>query len=182
MLKHADQRVGIFVDVSNMYHSAKNLYSARLNFKKVLEEAVGPRKLIRSIAYVVRSNTPEEEAFFDALDKSGFEVKLKELQIFPGGMKKGDWDVGLSMDAIKMASKLDSVILVTGDGDYVPLVSYLKENKGCQVEVVSFSKTTSQKLIEACDFFMDIEERKGIFLFDTKESREGSNAPRRGRR
>ncbi|MBI4215166.1 MAG: NYN domain-containing protein [Parcubacteria group bacterium] len=166
MIKHKDQRVGVFVDVSIMYHSAKNLYGGRVNFKNILEEAVGHRKLIRSIAYVVKSNTPEEEVFFEALGKSGFEVKVKDLQIFPGGMKKGDWDVGLAMDAIKLADKLDSVILVTGDGDYVPLVLYLKENKGCQVEIVAFGKTTSQKLIEIGDGFLDISENIDAFLLE----------------
>ena len=166
MIKHEEQRVGVFVDVSNMYHSAKNLYGSRVNFKNILTEAVGPRKLIRSIAYVVQSNSAEEEGFFEALAKSGFEVKIKDLQVFAGGMKKGDWDIGLAMDSIKLADKLDSIILVTGDGDYVPLVWYLKENKGCQVEVVAFGETTSQRLIESADGFMDISKNVGNFLME----------------
>ncbi len=169
MVKHKNQRVGILVDVSNMYHSAKNLFGARVNFKGILEESVGDRMLIRSIAYAVKSNTTEEEIFFDALDKSGFEVKIKDLQVFPGGMKKGDWDVGVSVDAIKLANRLDVVILVTGDGDYVPLVLYLKENKGCQVEVVSFSQTTSQRLVEVCDLFTDMSENLSLYLLKEKK-------------
>src|SRR3989338_3661537 len=107
MNKHRDQRVGVFIDVANMYHSAKNLYGAKVNFKEVLKEAVAGRKLIRAIAYAIRSESEEERAFFDALDKQGFEVKLKDLQVFAGGAKKADWDVGIAVDAIKLADRLD---------------------------------------------------------------------------
>ena len=156
MIKHREQRVGVFVDVANMYHSAKNLYTAKVNFKEVLKTATAGRKLIRAIAYVIRSESEEERSFFGALDNQGFEVKAKDLQVFAGGAKKADWDVGVAIDAIKMADKLDSVILVSGDGDYVPMVTYLRENKGCQVEVIAFGKTTSSKLIEAADDFTDL--------------------------
>ena len=165
MIKHKDQRVGVFVDVANMYHSAKNLYNdARVNFKEILKTAVGGRQLIRAIAYVVQSKSAEEVSFFEALDKQGFEVKMKDLQIFIGGAKKADWDVGLAVDAIKLADKLDTVILVSGDGDYIPLVKYLQENKGCQVEVIAFGKTASGKLIEAADDFIDLSEEKEKYL------------------
>ena len=126
--KKISQRVGVFVDVSNLYHSAKNLYKAKVNFGEVLRAAVGERQLIRAIAYVVRGPGMEQESFFEALRKSEFEVKAKDLQVFAGGAKKGDWDVGLALDAIKIADHLDVVILVTGDGDYVPLVEYLKQD------------------------------------------------------
>lgn len=163
-VKHLEQRVGIFVDVANMYHSAKNLFSARLNFKEVLKAAVASRRLIRAIAYVIRSNSAEEQAFFDALDKSGFEVKHKELQVFAGGAKKADWDVGMSVDAVKLADKLDTVVLVTGDGDFTPLVIYLKEKYGCKVEVIGFGRTTSGKLLEVADDFINLESDKKFLL------------------
>lgn len=164
MTKYKDQRAGIFVDVANMYHSAKNLYKANVNFAKILETAIGNRQLIRAIAYVVRSKSKEEQSFFDAISKQGFELKAKDLQIFPGGMKKADWDVGLTVDAIKMANRLDVVTLVTGDGDYIPLVNYLRENKGCLVELLGFKETTSAKLIETVDVFTDLSKNKKRFL------------------
>lgn len=171
MVKHRDQRVGIFVDVANMYHSAKNLYSAKVNFKEVLKTGIAGRQLIRAIAYVIRSESEEEKAFFDALDKQGFEVKMKDLQIFPGGMKKADWDVGIAVDAIKMADRLDSVVLVSGDGDYQPLVRYLQESKGCQVEVIAFSRTTSSKLMDMVDDYIDLglDPRKYLITSDAKK-------------
>lgn len=169
MIKHPQQRVGVFIDVQNMYHSAKNLYNnARVNFKGILQAAVADRQLIRALAYVVQSNTQEEENFFEALSKIGFEVRMKDLQIFAGGAKKGDWDVGIAIDAVKLSSKLDTLVLVTGDGDFVPLVYYLKENKGCQVEVMSFLETGSSKLIDAADDFINLSANKKRFLIEKK--------------
>ena len=167
-MKHKNQRVGVFVDVQNMYHSAKNLYRANVNFSKVLEKAVDGRQLIRAIAYVIKSKTREEQSFFDVIAKQGFELKIKDLQIFSGGMKKADWYIGMAVDAIKVANKLDVIVLVTGDGDFIPLIFYLRENKGCRVEVMAFGKTTSGKLIESADEFIDLSKDKNKFLIKRK--------------
>jgi len=158
-----NHRVGIFVDVQNMYHSAKNLYGARVNFKELLRIAVAGRELVRAVAYVVKSDTEEEKAFFDALEKTGFELKRKDLQIFPGGMKKGDWDVGLAIDAISLSKQLDVVVIVSGDGDFQPLVEYLKFS-GLIVEVVGFRRSTSAKLAEVVDNMVDLEEQVGKII------------------
>lgn len=158
-----NHRVGVFVDVANMYHSAKNLYKARVNFKELLSIAGADRELVRALAYVVKSDTEEERAFFEALGKAGFELKSKDLQIFPGGMKKGDWDVGLAVDAISLSKQLDVVVLVSGDGDLIPLVEYLQFH-GLIVEVAGFERSTSAKLIEATNNFVDLEEYKGKVL------------------
>lgn len=159
------QRVGVFVDVANMYYSAKNLYQAKVNFKEILKSAVASRALIRAIAYVVKTELiPEEKTFFEALKKIGFEVKAKPLQVFYGGIKKGDWDVGIVIDAIELAPKLDVVILVSGDGDFVPLVEHLKRAMSCRVEVVAFSKSASSKLIEAADSFLDLCKDKKYLI------------------
>lgn len=152
-----NHRIGVFVDVQNMYHSAKNLYGARVNFKELLRIAVAGRELVRAVAYVVKSDTEEEKAFFDALEKTGFELKQKDLQIFPGGMKKGDWDVGLAIDAISLSKQLDVVVIVSGDGDFEPLIEYLRFS-GLVVEVVGFRRSTSSKIVEAVDNFTDLEE------------------------
>jgi uncharacterized LabA/DUF88 family protein len=158
-----NHRVGIFVDVQNMYHSAKNLYDARVNFRELLRLATANRELVRALAYVVKSDTKEEKAFFDALEKSGFELKMKDLQIFPGGMKKADWDVGMAIDAISLSKQLDVVVIVSGDGDFIPMVEYLQFS-GLIVEAVAFESSTSGKLIEATNNFIDLEEHKGKIL------------------
>lgn len=159
IIKNKDQRIAVFIDVQNMYYTAKHLYSSKVNFGAILKEVIGERKLIRAIVYVVKAQIPEEKAFFDALSKSGFEVKTKELQVFADGTKKGDWDVGLAMDIIKMAPALDSVVLVSGDGDYVPLVEYL-QNHGKLVEVAAFGRSSSQNLINRVDDFLDLDSIK----------------------
>jgi len=156
VIKHKEQRVGVLIDVQNMYHSAKNLYKARVNFRKILATAISGRKLVRAVAYVIATETGEEKAFFEALEKAGIELRTKELQIFPGGMKKADWDVGMAVDAIRLSKLCDAVVLVTGDGDFVPLVEYLKGAWGGQVEVIAFGKSTSSKLKESADDFIDI--------------------------
>ena len=158
-----NHRIGVFVDVSNMYHSAKNLYKSRVNFRELLKLATASRQLVRAIAYVVKSDTEEEKAFFDALEKAGYELKSKDLQIFPGGMKKGDWDVAIAVDAISLSKQLDVVVLVSGDGDYEPLVEYLKFS-GLIVEVVGFKRSTSSKLIDVANNFTDLEELKEKIL------------------
>jgi len=164
MIKHKEQRVGVLVDVANMYHSAKNLYKKNVNFKEVLKEAVAGRKLIRATAYAIKTESGVEMNFFEALSQQGFEVKMKDLQIFAGGAKKADWDVGISIDAIKLSEKLDVIVLVTGDGDYLPLMNYIQNTKGCLVEVMGFKRTTSSKLIEESDDFVDMGENKKFLL------------------
>ncbi len=167
VIKHKEQRVGVFIDTQNLYHSARNLYNARVNFGAVLKDAVAGRKLVRAVAYVITTEAGDEKNFFEALEKLGIETKTKDLQIFAGGAKKADWDVGLAVDAIKMSPRLDSVIIVSGDGDFVPLVEYL-QTSGVQVEVVSFGKSTSGKLREAVDEFVDLSSNPKKYLIGVR--------------
>ncbi len=153
--RHINQRIGVFVDVQNMYYSAKHLYKCKVNFKTILKEAIADRKLIRAIAYVVKADVKDENTFYDALADMGFEVRSKELQIFYGGAKKGDWDVGIAMDVMRLAPKLDTIVLVSGDGDFSDLLEHAK-SLGCRAEVVAFGKTTSHKLNAVADYFLDL--------------------------
>ena len=159
-----EQRVGVLVDIQNLYYSAKVLYQKKVNFGQLLRHGVGDRKLIRAIAYGIKTLEGQEEKFFEAMEKQGFEVKTKDLQIFPGGAKKGDWDVGINIDAIKLGDKLDVIILVSGDGDYLPVVSYLQNNKGCLVEIMAFRKTASSRLVEESDDFTDLGASKKFLI------------------
>lgn len=170
-IRNPDQRVGVFVDVQNLYYSARNIYNSRVNFAEILKAAVGDRKLIRALAYVIEANMPEEKSFFEALDKAGFEVKSKELQTFYGGHQKGDWDVGIAMDIVKMMNKLDVVVLCSGDGDFVPLLEYLQMS-GQLTETVAFGKSCSGKIRELTDNFVDLDENPKKFLFPMKNGRK----------
>ena len=164
IIKHKSQRVGIFIDTQNLYHSAKNLYKAKVNFGAVVKEALAGRTLIRAVAYVIRTESEEEKGFFEALNKLGIETRVKDIRVFAGGAKKADWDIGMAIDAVALAQKLDTVILATGDGDFVPLVEYLKYTYGCQVEVIAFGKSSSGQLREAADDFIDICEDPRSYL------------------
>lgn len=164
VIKHKEQRVAVFIDAQNLYHSAKNLYGRKVNFGSVLKESVAGRKLVRAIAYVITSESGEEKNFFEALEKLGIEIKTKDLQVFSGGAKKADWDVGLTVDAIKASGKVDSIIIVSGDGDFIPLVEYLQTAGGCQVEVVSFGKSSSARLKEYADDFLDMDGDSAKYL------------------
>jgi len=159
------QRVGIFVDVQNLYYSARFLYDAKVNFSELIKQAVSGRTLIRAIAYVVRTEDITKEAFFDALQKIGFEVRAKDLQVFAGGAKKGDWDVGIAMDAIETAHKLDTVVLVSGDGDFAPLVEHLRRALGCRVEAMAFGRSASRQLKDAADEFIDMDQNKKLLRY-----------------
>jgi len=160
---YKDQRIGVFIDVQNMYYSARQLYKGKVNFNTVLKEAIAGRQLIRAIAYVIKADVKDENTFYDALSEMGFEVKSKDLQVFYGGAKKGDWDIGIAMDVMRLAPKLDTVVLVSGDGDFSDLLEHSK-SLGCRVEVVSFGKTTSHKLKEVADFFTDLDKDKKYLL------------------
>jgi uncharacterized LabA/DUF88 family protein len=179
VIKHKQQRVGVFIDTQNLYHSAKNLYHARVNFGAIMKEVVAGRSLIRAIAYVITTESGDETNFFDALGKLGIETKTKNLQIFSGGAKKGDWDVGLAVDAIKLAPKLDTVIIASGDGDFIPLVEYLQTNEGCQVEVISFGKSSSQKLKEVADDFIDMCDTPSKYVMMQNTQTNTSKQPGR---
>ncbi len=167
-MRHKDQRIGIFIDVQNLYHSARNIHG-KVNYNELIKNLTAGRYLIRALGYVVKSDevmgeTSGEASFFEALEKAGIDLRVKDLQIFPGGAKKADWDVGMAVDAIRMSDALDVVIIVTGDGDFIPLVEYLKWGKGRVVEVAAFARNASSKLKEVADLFIDLEKTPKILM------------------
>jgi len=162
-MKHEEQRVLVLFDVQNMYYSAKSLYQRKVNFAQILKKAVSGRRLIRAIAYVIKTEIKEESSFHEALHKIGIEVKAKDLQVFFGGAKKGDWDIGIAMDAVRLSPKVDTVVLISGDGDFKDLLTYLQSH-GCRGEVISFGKTTSKHLKEVADDFTDMDQNPNAYL------------------
>jgi len=179
VIRHPEQRVAILIDTQNLYHSAKNLYKSKVNFGEVVKAALGGRKLIRALSYVVNTEGGEEGAFFEALEKLGIEIKTKDLQIFYGGAKKADWDVGLAIDAIKLAHKVDAIVLATGDGDFIPLVEYVK-SQGCQVEAISFGRSSSSRLREAVDEFIDMDTDPNKYLIGSRNNNTRGRRDSRG--
>ena len=182
MFKHQDQRVGVFIDTQNMYYSARNLFKRKVNFKNIVEDAVAGRKLIRSLAYVIRTQSDDARPFFEALQKAGIETREKDLLEYDSGHKKGDWDVGLAIDVVQMLDVLDVVVIISGDGDYQPLVDYVK-SRGRMVEVMAFRATTSSALIEVVDDYVDLSQNKRRYLIgpvaktsSKPKGRQGSKA------
>lgn len=163
LTQRPDQRVAVFIDTQNMYHSAKHLYNRKVSFANLVEAAVGPRILVRAIAYVAKSKDNVESAFFEALQQQGIELKIKDVQEFASGAKKADWDVGMAVDAIALSPKVDVIVLATGDGDFVPLVEYLKGH-GVICEVVAFKESTNATLKVVADSFLDMSTDPDQYL------------------
>ena len=155
--ENTDQRVGVFVDVQNMFYSAKTLHQSKIEYRKLLDGVLRGRKLVRAIAYVVQKADVDQSGFLEALRRSGYEVKEKVLAIREDGMSKGDWKLEIALDALSLEPRLDCVALVSGDGDFVPLVAMLN-SRGCRTEVVSFEQSTSNELMQACHQFIPIEQ------------------------
>jgi uncharacterized LabA/DUF88 family protein len=149
------QRVAVLVDVQNMFYSAKHQYRAKLNFAKLLDGAVQGRQLIRAIAYIVQTPDIDQTNFINMLQQTGYEVKSKRLRLRPDGTAKGDWDMGMAIDAISLADRLDALVLVSGDGDFVDLVNMLK-GRGVRVEVLSFPYSTAEELRQVATVFTPI--------------------------
>jgi uncharacterized LabA/DUF88 family protein len=171
---HPTQRVGIFIDTQNLYHSARIKFGSHVNYHEMIKEAVGGRPLIRAFAYVIKSATAEEEKFFGALEDIGIEIKVKDLQIFHTGEKKADWDVGIAVDVIRMTEKLDAIVLISGDGDFLEVIKYVK-SRGVRTEVMAFAATTSAKLIEEADYFFDLGSQPERFLIGSGRPRRATN-------
>ncbi|MCR4278436.1 MAG: NYN domain-containing protein [bacterium] len=182
MIKHVAQRVAVLVDAQNMYHSAKHIHNARLNFGKAVEYAVGDRPLVRAIAYVAKSKTGEEEAFFEALIEAKIEPRIKDVQEYSSGVKKADWDVGMAIDAVMLSEKVDVIILMSGDGDFIPLVHYL-HGRGVIVEVAAFSESTNTAFRECVDGFLNLSDEKSFLIKSSrpKGKMKSSSAPDRKR-
>ena len=152
------QRVGIFVDVQNMYYAARNIFQSKLEFSKLLKHLLRGRVLARAMAYIVERPGMEQDKFIEVLRRNGYEVRKRIVGERNDTTNRGDWNIGITLDAVSLASKIDVAILVTGDGDFVPLVERLAID-GVRVEIASFRETTSSELFHAADQMHFLDER-----------------------
>lgn len=172
------ERVAVFVDGANLYHSIKNYYKGVLDYDRLLSAAVGERKLLRATFYIVEKQETDESqgtasarSFVYNLNKFGYKVRSKPLIIHetltPEGERtishKGDWDIGIVVDMMRLADHTDTYVLVSGDGDYVEAVEYLQSEKGIRVEVISAAQCTSQALLDVCDLHTDLADIPDLF-------------------
>ncbi len=157
--KSVVERIAIFVDAENLYHSARECFNGKVSYEKLLSLVVGQnRHLVKAVAYVVKSPERDITAFITVLEKIGFEVKTKEPRYRSDGSAKANWDMGIALDILNLLDKIDTVVLASGDGDFVPLAAYIK-SKGKRVEVYSFPKNTAYDLIELADRFYALDEK-----------------------
>jgi len=171
---HSEQRVAIFIDTQNLYHSAKANFRANVNYEELMRVAVLGRRLVRAFAYVIKSAESTEEKFFDALEDIGIEMRMKDLQVFHTGAKKADWDVGIAVDMIRLTEKVDVIVLASGDGDFLEVIRYC-QSRGVRVEIMAFEKTTNSKIIEESDHFTDLGDKKYCFLIGGRRKTIGSS-------
>lgn len=154
--------VGVFVDVSNLFYSAKSA-GVEVNYCRLLEHAVAGRDLIRASAYTgVDPENPNQRKFIDFLRANGYKVTCKDIHKYEGGRIKANLDIEIAVDIMLLSENLDVVVLVSGDGDFVRLVDAI-QMKGVRCEVIGFGISTSNELIDVADQFMEIGSLAGIF-------------------
>jgi uncharacterized LabA/DUF88 family protein len=154
--------VGVFVDVSNLFYSAKSA-GVEVNYCRLLEHAVAGRDLIRASAYTgVDPENPNQRKFIDFLKANGYKVICKDIHKYEGGRIKANLDIEMAVDILLLSENLDVVVIVSGDGDFVRLVEAI-QMKGVRCEIISFGISTSNELIEAADQFTEICSLTGIF-------------------
>ena len=173
--KGEPERIGVFIDVQNMYYGARRL-KGKLDFDALLQEAVRERRLIQASAYVVESKEVDQSGFIALLEQRAIEVRRKTLRIRVDGSMKGDWDMELALDILDAAPRLDVVVLVSDDGDFTSLVKRVKA-MGPRVEVIGFPRTTAKSLVEAADEYHPLDRRFMIYPTRAKSQPNAADAP-----
>jgi uncharacterized LabA/DUF88 family protein len=165
-----DERIGIFVDIQNVYYGAMDNFNGKIDFRKLTEGIVKGRKLEVANAYIVKGDN-DNSNFVGFMKQLGYNIVSKDLKKRSDGTAKGNLDIEMAIDIITEKDGLDTVVLVSGDGDFVALVEYLK-TQNIQVEVYSFSNIkniTSQDLKNVASKFFEIDES---YLFDDTKRRQ----------
>lgn len=152
-------KVAIFVDVQNVYYTVRSAYQRNFDYNKFWAEATAGREVIKAVAYAIDKGDQKQREFQNILKAIGFEVKLKPYIQRADGSAKGDWDVGIALDAIEYAERADVVVLVSGDGDFDLLVSKIREVHGKAVEVFGVPQLTANSLINAASEFIPIDKK-----------------------
>ncbi|MGB0953923.1 MAG: NYN domain-containing protein [Planctomycetota bacterium] len=151
------QRVAVFVDVQNMYHSAKKTYGRNLSYSRMLRACVRNRRLVRSTAYVIEREGIDQVSFLDHLRYCGFEVKRREVIERMDGSRKAEWELGIAMDMLRIADKVDTIIVVSGNGVFADVAPLIRA-KGVKFECCAFRESMSDLLIRAVDQYHLLSE------------------------
>ncbi|HJM38784.1 MAG TPA: NYN domain-containing protein [Planctomycetota bacterium] len=144
------QRVAVFIDVQNMYHSAKKTFGRNLSYSKMLRHCVGQRRLVRATAYVIEREGLDQASFLDHLRYCGMEVKKREVIERVDGSRKAEWELGIAMDMLKIADKVDAIVAVSGNGVFSDVAEIIKA-KGTRFECCAFRDSMSDLLVRSVD-------------------------------
>lgn len=158
MNSDSKQKVAILVDVQNVYYTCREAYRSNFDYNQFWYVATQGKEVVSARAYAIASNDPKQRQFHHILRGVGFEVMLKPYIQRRDGSAKGDWDVGITLDAIEIASDVDEVVLVSGDGDFSMLVERIQQRYHKKVTVYGVPKLTSQTLVDAADTFIAIDD------------------------
>ncbi len=150
------EKIALFVDSQNLYYSAKMGYAAKVNYDKLLNLITGERQLIKAYAYIVQPPEGDVKPFATSLERIGYIVKTKGVRTRADGSAKANWDMGIALDILGTLDRVDTIVLASGDGDFVPLVDFIK-NKNKRVEIFAFSENTAYDLKEKADRFVSLD-------------------------
>ncbi|MDO9161119.1 MAG: NYN domain-containing protein [Methylococcaceae bacterium] len=153
------EKVAIFVDVQNIYYTTKQSYQRHFNYNAFWNQATADRIVIAAYAYAIDKGDSKQQGFQQILRNIGFEVKLKPYIQRSDGTAKGDWDVGITIDVLDHASQVDSIILLSGDGDFDLLLSKARNVYGVTTEVYGVPGLTAPSLINAANRFIPINHK-----------------------
>ncbi|MGY8817589.1 MAG: LabA-like NYN domain-containing protein [Pseudomonadales bacterium] len=151
------ETVTILVDVQNVYYTTKSAYNRHFDYNKFWAQVTKNRKVVKAFAYAIDRGDEKQKQFQNILKAIGFEVKLKPFIQRSDGSAKGDWDVGIALDGIEYSAKSDTVVIVSGDGDFDLLAQKMKTRFSCMVEVYGVEKLTAASLIKSASLFYPIE-------------------------
>ena len=151
------QTVAIFVDVQNLYYTTRAAFKRNFDYNRFWARATAERQVVTAIAYAIDRGDQKQREFQNILRAIGFEVKLKPYIQRSDGSAKGDWDVGITLDAIEYGQAADVVVLASGDGDFDLLVNKLRVDKGKTVEVFGVADFTAKSLIQAASRYIPIQ-------------------------
>lgn len=157
-LGHTVQKIAIFVDVQNIYYTCRDAFNQQFNYRAFWEDIRQQGDIVTANAYAIARNDSKQNAFQTALKHIGFDIKLKPFIQRSDGSAKGDWDVGITIDVLDAADKVDKVILLSGDGDFDLLFSRLKQ-RGTTTMSIGAKALTAKSLIDASDHFHAIDSR-----------------------
>ena len=152
------KKIAIFVDVQNIYYTTRDTYSRQFNYKKLWGKISAEGDIVCANAYATHRGDDKQIKFQDALKHIGFTVKLKPFIQRSDGSAKGDWDVGITIDVMEIAKDVDTVILLSGDGDFGLLLEKIKNSFGVSTEVYGVPALTANNLIETANVFHEINE------------------------